>query len=119
MEKNEAETLNNQFEATKKIIEGIRAVEHPRILLCKTHFEQYDRMGSHLWKRIMRNVAEERGPWGAQDNKVYWKLDRTENKRRMRIRLKRQYNGTDHAGNLYIYNTFSITNWSPRCGKKT
>ena len=78
-----------------------------------------------LWQRIMRGLTNERGPWStrtrrkqkkARDDdeareptggdqkegieepeaRVYWKLDKTENHARMRLRLKVNYEGTDH-----------------------
>lgn len=61
------------------------------------------------WRSLLRSLTNERGAWGAAQNgslfqyvasptPVYWKLDKTENFSRMRMKLKRNYNFKDHAG---------------------
>jgi Beige/BEACH domain/Neurobeachin beta propeller domain/Neurobeachin/BDCP, DUF4704 alpha solenoid region/PH domain associated with Beige/BEACH/Neurobeachin alpha solenoid region/Domain of unknown function (DUF4800)/Concanavalin A-like lectin/glucanases superfamily len=59
------------------------------------------------WKLLLRAVKNERGPWGvrysagqaseATADHFHWKLDKTENASRMRLKLKRNYNFDPHA----------------------
>ncbi len=47
------------------------------------------------WIHIFRALSEERGPWSANpfpnSTVTYWKLDKTEDKWRRRLKLKRNY----------------------------
>ncbi|KAJ6227546.1 beige/beach-related [Anaeramoeba flamelloides] len=56
------------------------------------------------WKNILRSLINERGPWNEKANnlenqnyEIYWKLDPSENSRRERRRLKRNYKFDNHA----------------------
>eukprot|EP01133_Synstelium_polycarpum_P008387 gene8387-9862_t len=49
------------------------------------------------WRRILRSLTNERGPWGTTESLVHWKLDKTENRSRMRYKLKRNYKFDEHA----------------------
>ncbi|GAM18020.1 hypothetical protein SAMD00019534_011950 [Acytostelium subglobosum LB1] len=49
------------------------------------------------WRRILRSLTNERGPWGTTESVVHWKMDKTENKSRMRRKLKRNYSFDEHA----------------------
>ena len=76
-------------------------------------------VAAHNWRRILRSVTSERGPWGkgssdavaADDDassggamevsgvgqkRVYWKLERAVDWLQRRCKLKRNYHGTDH-----------------------
>eukprot|EP01132_Coremiostelium_polycephalum_P009076 gene9076-11116_t len=48
------------------------------------------------WRRILRSLTNERGPWGTTESVVHWKLDKTENSSRMRHKLKRNYKFDEH-----------------------
>jgi len=48
------------------------------------------------WRKILRSLTNERGPWGTTESMVYWKLDKTENTSRMRLKLKRNYKFDEH-----------------------
>jgi hypothetical protein len=91
------------------IMETTRRIEHVKTtLFSESQFEQrihelkislkdaYARIANQ-WKRILRSLNNERGPWCPQQpSRVYWKLDKTENSLRMRLKLKRNYNFNDH-----------------------
>jgi WD40 repeat protein len=89
-----------QSQHLKQRIDVIRSAEHQRSLHQRSRYDEYDVIGSRLWKHIMQYVADDRGPWGkdqVDEANVKWKLDSTQNSRRMRLRLKRDYSGVDHA----------------------
>ncbi|KAF2072405.1 hypothetical protein CYY_006280 [Polysphondylium violaceum] len=48
------------------------------------------------WRKILRSLTNERGPWGTTESLVHWKLDKTENTSRMRLKLKRNYKFDEH-----------------------
>eukprot|EP01117_Protostelium_nocturnum_P013834 TRINITY_DN5207_c0_g1_i1.p1 TRINITY_DN5207_c0_g1~~TRINITY_DN5207_c0_g1_i1.p1 ORF type:complete len:2330 (-),score=855.46 TRINITY_DN5207_c0_g1_i1:20-6229(-) len=51
------------------------------------------------WKKVFRSLTHERSCWNTiskQQQKIYWKLDPTENEERMRLRMKRNFYGSDH-----------------------
>jgi hypothetical protein len=60
--------------------------------------------GARAWRRLARRLSEAGvlfagGPGGAPPSALeFWRLDDTEDASRARRRLKRDYNGTDHAG---------------------
>eukprot|EP01105_Mastigella_eilhardi_P025382 TRINITY_DN68_c0_g2_i1.p1 TRINITY_DN68_c0_g2~~TRINITY_DN68_c0_g2_i1.p1 ORF type:complete len:2943 (-),score=766.71 TRINITY_DN68_c0_g2_i1:81-8846(-) len=53
---------------------------------------------AHLWRRTLRALKSGRGPWGTAEAVVHWKLDKTENYSRMRLKKKRNYNYDRHTG---------------------
>ncbi|PUZ74193.1 hypothetical protein GQ55_1G045900 [Panicum hallii var. hallii] len=58
-------------------------------------FEEDQQIVADKWIHILRALSDERGPWSAAPfpNKIvtYWKLDKTEDKWRRRLKLKRNY----------------------------
>ncbi|RLN08296.1 BEACH domain-containing protein B [Panicum miliaceum] len=58
-------------------------------------FEEDQQIVADKWIHILRALSDERGPWSAApfpNNIVtYWKLDKTEDKWRRRLKLKRNY----------------------------
>jgi hypothetical protein len=50
----------------------------------------------YQWKKMRRDLTNDRSCWGKRNQFVYWMLDPTENSMRMRLKLKRNYRGTDH-----------------------
>lgn len=54
------------------------------------------RRAARQWRKVLRALKNERGPWGTKDTQVRWKLDRLENYLRMRLKMKRNYNFNEH-----------------------
>ncbi|RLM79604.1 BEACH domain-containing protein B [Panicum miliaceum] len=58
-------------------------------------FEEDQQIVADKWIHVLRALSDERGPWSAAPfpNKIvtYWKLDKTEDKWRRRLKLKRNY----------------------------
>lgn len=55
------------------------------------------------WRSLLRNLTNERGAWVFDSNIVNkWKLDKTENFSRMRLKLKPNYHFDDHLSALSI-----------------
>lgn len=52
------------------------------------------RQTAQVWQRVLRTLVNERGPWGnagmGKTRQVVWKLNRSENRLRQRIRLTRK-----------------------------
>lgn len=96
----EEDRFSTSFMASRKRLrEAHKYEEISRRAAVMQKYEESSRMASRIWKKIMRNVSNERGPWGTpleQQDRVFWKLDHTENSQRMRIKLKVMHNGTDH-----------------------
>uniref|UniRef100_A0A0D9VCI8 BEACH domain-containing protein B n=1 Tax=Leersia perrieri TaxID=77586 RepID=A0A0D9VCI8_9ORYZ len=61
----------------------------------KLAFDEDQQIIADKWIHIFRALSEERGPWSANPfpNSIaaYWKLDKTEDKWRRRLKLKRNY----------------------------
>eukprot|EP00761_Pharyngomonas_kirbyi_P000202 gb/GECH01000202.1/.p1 GENE.gb/GECH01000202.1/~~gb/GECH01000202.1/.p1 ORF type:complete len:3078 (+),score=643.06 gb/GECH01000202.1/:1-9234(+) len=96
----EEDKFSSNFQAyRKRLKENHKYEETSRRAAVMQKYEETSRQASRIWKKIMRNVSNERGPWGTpleQQNRVFWKLDHTENSQRKRIKLKIMNNGTDH-----------------------
>ncbi|KAL6629117.1 hypothetical protein ACP70R_028882 [Stipagrostis hirtigluma subsp. patula] len=58
-------------------------------------FDEDQQIVANKWIHIFRALSDERGPWSASpfpnNIKTYWKLDKTEDKWRRRLKLKRNY----------------------------
>ncbi|KAL6888469.1 hypothetical protein ACP4OV_009495 [Aristida adscensionis] len=58
-------------------------------------FDEDQQIIADKWIHIFRALSDERGPWSASpfpnNMKTYWKLDKTEDKWRRRLKLKRNY----------------------------
>ncbi len=69
------------------------------------------------WQVVLRHVTNERGPWSLYGGlpesdrpRVYWMLDESETNSRMRMRLKINYEGSDHrSASLEQGRTFERT----------
>jgi hypothetical protein len=60
-----------------------------------------ERRAAVLWQRVLRDLTSERAPWAApvtSGTRAHWKLDKTENYARMRVRLQRAFNARSYAG---------------------
>ena len=61
--------------------------------------EKSNQFIKRVWRNILRSLTNERGPWATtEDNKIYWKLDNTENFSRMKLKLKQNYKFDAHQG---------------------
>jgi WD40 repeat protein len=89
-----------QLNQLEQKIKQIRTIEHQRSLDQRSKYDELDVIGSRLWKRTIQNVADQRGPWGkcVDESTSKWKLDKIQNSRHMRLRLKRDYSNVDHSG---------------------
>ncbi|KAJ6248098.1 beige/beach-related [Anaeramoeba flamelloides] len=52
-----------------------------------------------IWKLILQDLTNERAPFGDPNQKIYWKLDKTEDSFRRRLKLKRNYKFDPHFFN--------------------
>ncbi|EGG24619.1 BEACH domain-containing protein [Cavenderia fasciculata] len=99
----EAETFTvaeRKGDADLKIIErNLRQPEIDRRLLLVRQLEHETFETQSNWRRVLRSLTNERGPWGNTSDaaNVHWKLDKTENNSRMRFKLKRNYKFDEHA----------------------
>ena len=50
------------------------------------------------WKEIKNGLTTQRGAWGNPHEKIFWKLDKTENFSRMRLKLKPNRKFDSHSG---------------------
>jgi hypothetical protein len=61
----------------------------------RMNLAQYSAFLASEWKSLLRLLTDSRGPWASpttdENEHVYWKLDMVENRKRMRLRLKRHY----------------------------
>ncbi|KAH3744448.1 neurobeachin 2 [Pelomyxa schiedti] len=56
---------------------------------------------AYTWKHLLRELKDGRGPWAfieGPTGKTFWKLDKTENYSRMRLKKKQNYNFDKHIG---------------------
>ncbi|EFA75292.1 BEACH domain-containing protein [Heterostelium album PN500] len=72
-------------------------VERERRLALLSELQLVTYETSAQWRRILRSLTNERGPWGTTETVVHWKLDKTENSSRMRYKQKRNYQFDEHA----------------------
>ncbi|WOL10122.1 BEACH domain-containing protein C2 [Canna indica] len=69
-------------------------------ILDKHHFS----IGDRAWRKLLHRLIEMNGLFGpfgdilCNPERAFWKLDFTESSSRMRLFLKRNYNGSDHLG---------------------
>jgi hypothetical protein len=63
--------------------------------------------GAYQWRRVMRTLKSGRGPWGTAEAVVNWKLDKTENYSRMRLKMCRNHTFDHHDGAAVNYGTSS------------
>ncbi|KAJ5071714.1 beige/beach-related [Anaeramoeba ignava] len=59
-------------------------------------YQQRKKFIVSYWRKIFRNLTNERGPWGnglkhKESNEIFWKLDKTEDSLRRRMKMKRNY----------------------------
>jgi hypothetical protein len=99
----EEEKYKNVLEDYKKSLSIYKFDENKKKINDKMKMIEFDKLSTYNWKKLMSNISDERGPWGEYPSlkKIYWKLDTTENKRGMRLLLKRDYNPIDHKNAEY------------------
>jgi hypothetical protein len=106
---------DNMFDKTRAVIENVRnknrSIEQGRRAIMVMTRTKRRRLEARAWRVIARSLTNERGSWSTylelpedQRPRVYWKLDETENRSRMRPKLKINYQGTDHKqASQYYY----------------
>uniref|UniRef100_J3L9U4 BEACH domain-containing protein n=2 Tax=Oryza brachyantha TaxID=4533 RepID=J3L9U4_ORYBR len=71
------------------------SVDDSRKAALQLAFDEDQQIIADKWIHIFRALSEERGPWSANpfpnSTVTYWKLDKTEDKWRRRLKLKRNY----------------------------
>ena len=98
-----AQFEKKMMEEFQLIYDRILQPEIDRKRLAYRKVENEQRIVQRNWRNILRSLTNERGPWShfhphSKHEKFYWKLDKTENFSRMRIKLKRNYNFNPHIG---------------------
>lgn len=60
--------------------------------------------GAHEWRNLIRALTAGNGPWGTAEAVPNWKLDKTENLSRMRLKMKRNYafNSQDRLASMLL-----------------
>eukprot|EP00727_Mastigamoeba_balamuthi_P007099 m51a1_g3009 putative beach domain-containing protein (2301) ;mRNA; r:833752-844561 len=77
--------------------------ELKRLELLSQETKENNDQGALHWKRTLQALKSGRGPWGAAETVLYWKVDKTENYSRMRLKKKRNYNFDKHEGCAVVY----------------
>ena len=78
-----------------KILE--KEIERKTILLHKMEMDK--KQIQRTWRNILRSLTNERAPWSTSNESTnHWKLDRSENYSRMKIKFKQNYNFDSHLG---------------------
>ena len=75
--------------------------EQQRLDLVHKRYTDFTRTAARAWRHTLRSVTNERGPWGigdAETDASHWKLDRSEDGSRRRMRLRRNYDFNPHIG---------------------
>ena len=95
------QTEAQQYLITRMHVDALRVAhqqaEQTRRLLMKRQRDKRRRAEQQTWKLILRALTNERGPWSDGDEAfTFWKLDDTENKSRMRMKLRRNEHGSRH-----------------------
>lgn len=78
------------------------SVVQDQLMRYKDSIRAYDiatRKVEENWNDIWSDLANERGPWGIigqGENDIFWTLDNVENNRLLKVRLRRNENGTRH-----------------------
>ncbi|GAM17220.1 hypothetical protein SAMD00019534_003950 [Acytostelium subglobosum LB1] len=101
MDDKEADTFSNTEKKADADIKHVDRTlwipERDRRLALLTNMQMSTYEIAAQWRRIMRELCNERGPWGTTETVVHWKHDKTENNSRMRYKQKRNYKFNDHA----------------------
>eukprot|EP00698_Gefionella_okellyi_P004064 TRINITY_DN1378_c0_g1_i1.p1 TRINITY_DN1378_c0_g1~~TRINITY_DN1378_c0_g1_i1.p1 ORF type:complete len:2456 (-),score=520.26 TRINITY_DN1378_c0_g1_i1:2419-9516(-) len=73
--------------------------ETQRLTTALTKLIDLARSSARTWRTVLRSVQGQRGAWGGDDeSEVHYKLDKTEDDSRRRLRLKRNYDFNPHIG---------------------
>jgi len=92
----EVENVKRMQMILQTIHDKMNAPELARCLLLNSQYTESYHKATDNWRHILRSLTHERGPWGMVEDKVYYKLDKTENSKRQRKKLKRAYNYQKH-----------------------
>ncbi|CAK9238386.1 unnamed protein product, partial [Sphagnum troendelagicum] len=100
----ELNTASAQESKQKKVLDdqiqtvgsSICASDRGRRVAAQGVYDEEQQAISEHWCHMFRDLTDERGPWSAitfpNDSPVRWKLDKTEDPLRRRLKLKRNYN---------------------------
>ncbi|CAK9883045.1 unnamed protein product [Sphagnum jensenii] len=100
----ELNTASAQESKQKKVLDdqiqtvgsSICASDRGRRVAAQGVYDEEQQAISDHWCHMFRDLTDERGPWSAitfpNDSPVRWKLDKTEDPLRRRLKLKRNYN---------------------------
>ncbi|KAJ5074096.1 beach domain-containing protein lvsc [Anaeramoeba ignava] len=102
------QTVSNEekrriFESTNEIQNQIQQTfvnfirrERENMRKREVKYRQHKKFIVLYWRKIFRNLTNERGPWGnglkeKEPYEIYWKLDKTEDSLRRRMKMKKNY----------------------------
>ncbi|CAK9237200.1 unnamed protein product [Sphagnum troendelagicum] len=92
-ESTQKKVLDDQIQT---VISSICASDRGRRVAAQGVYDEEQQAISEHWCHMFRDLTDERGPWSAitfpNDSPVRWKLDKTEDPLRRRLKLKRNYN---------------------------
>eukprot|EP00026_Physarum_polycephalum_P000200 Phypoly_transcript_00200.p1 GENE.Phypoly_transcript_00200~~Phypoly_transcript_00200.p1 ORF type:complete len:1988 (-),score=255.41 Phypoly_transcript_00200:62-5914(-) len=95
-DKTQTATINKGDAELRSLQQTHTHPEQERRILVNQQQKELLAVVQNQWRRILRSLTNERGPWGTTGNTVHWKLDKTESLSRMRLKLKRNYKFNDH-----------------------
>ncbi|KAH7332120.1 hypothetical protein KP509_20G069100 [Ceratopteris richardii] len=90
--KSNLKVLEDQLQTT---VTTLRTTDSLRILSAQLSDEEDQQTVANQWCHIFRQLTDERGPWSTvkfpSDTQISWKLDKTEDPWRRKMKLKRNY----------------------------
>ncbi|KAH7276959.1 hypothetical protein KP509_39G028100 [Ceratopteris richardii] len=110
------------IESLFKMAETSRLSQHAETQRRRVIVEAYESdkvKGLNTWCSLLRRLYETQALFvpisfkAFKGERIFWKLDSTENAMRMRRRLKQNYRGTDHSGAANDYLSLGTINNSP------
>ena len=96
------QTEAQQYNISAMYVEAVRTqhaqIEMERRQLVRRRADKKRRGEQQTWRLILRQLTNERGAWSNAPHNTaeFWKLDETENKSRMRMKLKVNTQGSRH-----------------------
>jgi len=90
-------SIENKLSEKFQSIYQLRTAEIERKSKFTQSKELAERGTARVWRKILRSLTNERGPWAVNDEgKLHWKLDKIENFSRMRLKMKQNYKFDPH-----------------------
>ena len=96
VEEETAEMIRTSTNETEEGFAHRRAAEEARLIAVAQSLRADNAEGAHDWRHVMRALTSGKGPWGTAEAVPNWKLDKTENSARMRLKMKRNYGFSNH-----------------------